>query len=418
MSPRPRFVDPPRLRSLEVDREERRATWLELFFDLVFVVAIAQLATGVGTDVGVRDFLILAGLFVPIWWAWVGYTFYADRFDTDDVVHRLLMLAGMFAVAALASTIPEAFAGDTRGFAVGYAATRLVVVVLNGRAWRHLPAARPLLNVYIPAFALSAALFAVSAFVPAPARYVLWTIGLAFDLGTPLLSADRIRAVPIHTSHIPERVGLLTIIVFGETVLAVVIGTDTVSWGWESGLVAGLGFAAASAIWWLYFDFLDTGVVQRSILAGQVYLFTHVPMLIGLTGLGVGVKLAIKASADGGLPAGASWAMGGGVALVLAAMALISFVTVPTGFDRDVALRAAGAAIALGGAAAGEQLGAVGLAGLLCALLATELAIELADHDGHSGSDVELVRDDVDEEALAIPMDSHAHPATDEVTGH
>ncbi|MDQ3778553.1 MAG: low temperature requirement protein A, partial [Actinomycetota bacterium] len=256
--------EPPRLRTLERDVEgERRATWLELFFDLVFVVAIAQLSTGAGNEPGVREFLILAALFVPLWWAWVGFTFYADRFDTDDVVHRVLMLGGMFAVAGLASAIPEAYAGDTVGFAAAYAVTRLIVVVLNARAWWHLPAARPLLNAYIPAFALSALLFAGSTLVDSPWRYALWAAGLVLDLGTPLVSADRIRKVPIHTSHIPERVGLLTIIVFGETVLAVVTGTDTVSWGWESGLIAALGFTAAAGIWWLYFDFLDTGVVQR-----------------------------------------------------------------------------------------------------------------------------------------------------------
>jgi len=99
-----RWHDPPRLRTLEEDDgDERHATWLELFFDLVFVVAVAQLASSLSHDLTLHGFLVFCGLFVPVWWAWVGYTFYADRFDTDDVVHRLLMLGGMFAVGALAS---------------------------------------------------------------------------------------------------------------------------------------------------------------------------------------------------------------------------------------------------------------------------------------------------------------------------
>ena len=93
MSQRARFVDPPRLRTLEDDDGERRATWLELFLDLVFVVAIAQLSAGVGAEAGARDLAILAALFVPVWWVWVGFTFYADRFDTDDGAHRLLVFA-------------------------------------------------------------------------------------------------------------------------------------------------------------------------------------------------------------------------------------------------------------------------------------------------------------------------------------
>ena len=222
-----RWHDPPRLRTLEDADNERHATWLELFFDLVFVVAIAQLADGLAEDPSVRGFLIFVGLFVAVWWAWVGYTFYADRFDTDDPPHRVLMIAGMFAVAVLASVIPDAFHGETARFALAYAGVRAIVVLLNARAWWHLPAARPLLNVYIPAFATSIVLFVVSAAVEPPHRYWLWAVALAIDLGTPLASGRRIRLVPIHASHIPERVGLFTIIVFGESVLAVVVGTST-----------------------------------------------------------------------------------------------------------------------------------------------------------------------------------------------
>ena len=215
-----RWHDPPRLRTLEDAGDERHATWLELFFDLVFVVAIAQLADGLAEDPSLRGFLIFAGLFVAVWWAWVGYTFYADRFDTDDPPHRVLMIAGMFAVAVLASVIPDAFHGETASFALAYAGVRAIVVALNARAWWHLPAARPLLNVYIPAFSASIAIFLVSVAVEAPYRYWLWALALIIDLGTPLASQERIRQVPIHASHIPERVGLFTIIVFGESVLA------------------------------------------------------------------------------------------------------------------------------------------------------------------------------------------------------
>ena len=120
-----RWHDPPRMRTVEDDDgDERHATWLELFFDLVFVVAVAQLADGLAGDPSLHGFLIFAGLFVAVWWAWVGYTFYADRFDTDDPPHRVLMLVGMFLVAVLASVIPEAFHGETAAFALAYAAVR------------------------------------------------------------------------------------------------------------------------------------------------------------------------------------------------------------------------------------------------------------------------------------------------------
>jgi low temperature requirement protein LtrA len=379
-----RWHDPPRLRVLEDDEEdERHATWLELFFDLVFVVAVAQLADGVAEDPSVHGFLVFAGLFVAVWWAWVGYTFYADRFDTDDPPHRVLMIAGMFAVAALSSVIPDAFQGATVSFAIAYAGVRAVVVLLNARAWWHLPAARPLLNVYIPAFSVSIFLFLVSAAVEPPYRYWLWAVALTIDLGTPLASTERIRKVPIHGSHIPERVGLFTIIVFGESVLAVVVGTTTVSWGIESGAAAALGFAIAGALWWIYFDYVDSSIVKRTIAAGQTYLYAHLPLLIGLAALGAGVKLAIKATQDTGLTDEVSWIIGGGVALFMASVAVLHLVTTHSGRDVDVWLRLGSAVLALGLGAVGEDLGVVPLLAVLAAALAAQIVVELAHHDRH-----------------------------------
>ncbi len=381
---RSRWHDPPRLRTLEEEAgDERHATWLELFFDLVFVVAVAQLADGLAADPSLHGFLIFAGLFVAVWWAWVGYTFYADRFDTDDPPHRVLMLVGMFLVAVLASVIPEAFHGETASFALAYAAVRAVVVLLNARAWWHLPQARPLLNVYIPAFSASIALFVVSAAVPPPYRYWLWALALAIDLGTPLASGMRIRVVPIHASHIPERVGLFTIIVFGESILAVVIGTTTVSWGVESAAVAALGFVIAGALWWIYFDYVDTSVVRGTIAAGQTYLYAHLPLLIGLAALGAGIKLAIKATEDTGLTDEVSWIIGAGVALFMGSVAVIHLVTSHSRRDVDLWLRVGTAALALVLAALGPDIGIVLFLAILAVALVAQVMLELATHESH-----------------------------------
>ncbi|HET9214889.1 MAG TPA: low temperature requirement protein A [Gaiellaceae bacterium] len=382
-----RWHDPPRLRTVEDDEDERHATWLELFFDLVFVVAIAQLAEGLADDPSVHGFLVFAGFFVAVWWAWVGYTFYADRFDTDDPPHRILMIAGMFAVAVLASVIPDAFHGETASFALAYALVRAVVVLLNGRAWWHLPAARPLLDVYIPAFTASILLFLVSAAVEPPYRYALWAVALTIDLGAPLVSHARIRKVPIHASHIPERVGLLTIIVFGESVLAVVVGTTTVSWGLESGAAATLGFAIAGTLWWIYFDHVDSSIVKRTIAAGQTYLYAHLPLLVGLAALGAGVKLGIKSTQETGLTGEVSWLIGGGVALFMASVAVLHLVTTRSGRDVDVWLRVGTALLALGLGAAGQQIGVVPLLAVLAAALAGQIALGLARRERPAGLD-------------------------------
>src|SRR5256885_17130619 len=118
--PRPRR-QPPRLRVIEDAEAERRATWLELFFDLVFVVAIAELA-GVLHDKpdwgGLAHFVRLS---VPVIWVWMNFIFYADQFDTDDVPYRLAGFAGMLAPAALAGRPPAPGGGVGPACAAGKA---------------------------------------------------------------------------------------------------------------------------------------------------------------------------------------------------------------------------------------------------------------------------------------------------------
>src|SRR3954452_6138444 len=133
-----RLLEPPRLRTLAgSEPDDRRATWLELFFDLVFVAAVGQLANGLAHEPTVERFFEFLGLFVPVWWAWMGFTFYANRFDTDDLVYRVMTLLAMFGVAVLATTIPSTFEGATTGFPLAYVAVRLVLVGLYARASRH-----------------------------------------------------------------------------------------------------------------------------------------------------------------------------------------------------------------------------------------------------------------------------------------
>ena len=382
--PRSRLVSPPRIRSLDDGDESRHATWLELFFDLVFVVAVAQLAAGLSNDLTLEGSFIFLGLFVPVWWAWVGYTFYADRFDTDDVVHRVLMLGGMFAVAALASVIPDAAQGDTAPFAVAYVAVRAIVIVLNARAWLHLPMARPLLNVYIAAFTLAAALMLASVAVEPPARYWIWAVALTIDVGTPLASRTRIEVVPIHASHIPERVGLFTIIVLGETVLGVVIGTSAVDWNVESGLVALLGFVVAASFWWLYFDYLDgESLIGRGIWIGQTYLYSHLPLMAGVIVLGVGVKDAIKDTVGVELADSTRWLLCGGLALAFAAMAAIHLVSSHSKRDTDLWLRLGVAAVALAVALVGDGLDPLPVMAILAIAVVACVALELATHHRH-----------------------------------
>src|SRR4051794_35751786 len=123
---------PPRLRVIEDAEAERRATWLELFFDLVFVVAIAELAGVLHDTPDWGGFAHLVRLSVPVIWVWMNFIFYADQFDTDDVPYRLAVFAGMLASAALAVSLPPA----ASGFVLAYVAVKGVMVGLYERARR------------------------------------------------------------------------------------------------------------------------------------------------------------------------------------------------------------------------------------------------------------------------------------------
>ena len=108
------IFQPPRLRREECEEEERRATWLELFFDLIFVVAIAQLAHNFKEDFSFVGFIKLAVLFIPVWWCWIGATFYDTRFDNDGLVDRLITLLQMAIAATIAANIHHFFYSYSR----------------------------------------------------------------------------------------------------------------------------------------------------------------------------------------------------------------------------------------------------------------------------------------------------------------
>jgi len=132
---------PPRLRVTSNAERESHASWIELFFDLVFAVVVAVLSQNLRHHLSAIGFLEFASLFVPCWWVWVLFPFYADRYDTDDVTHRLLILTGMLAVIFLAINARNAFNGSSVGFALSYVLVRSVVLALYARAVRHVPAA-------------------------------------------------------------------------------------------------------------------------------------------------------------------------------------------------------------------------------------------------------------------------------------
>jgi low temperature requirement protein LtrA len=310
-----RLLRPPRLRTL--DSEQRHASYLELFFDLVFVVAIAQLAHELVLDHSLHGFAVFGALYLPIFIAWQGYTIYADRFDTDDVVFRVVVLLGMLAILALAVQVPDVAHGDSTGFAVAYIVVRSLMIALYLRAYHHVPEARPLIVRYAGGYSLGVSLWVVSLAFDAPERYVLWGVGLAWEYALPWLGRHLFASIPVHVSHVPERFALFTIVVLGESVLAVALGVAGRDWALSAAIIAALGFFVAAAIWWMYFGHGVEFSLERRAGSILVFAYVHIPLLAALTAVGAGITLAIEQSSEAGLDLGTRWALAGGAAAYL-----------------------------------------------------------------------------------------------------
>jgi low temperature requirement protein LtrA len=375
------WLRPPRLRTLsEEDAEdERHASWLELFFDLVFVVAIAELSHELVVDHTLGGFATFAALFVPVFVAWQGFSFYADRFDTDDVLFRVCVLAAMLAVAALAIQIPDVTHGKSAGFALAYVAIRVLTVVLNLRAYRHVPLARPLVGRYVVAFSLSVALWTASLAIPEPWRFIVWGIGLAVDIGVPAVSGPRfVGRIPLHASHIPERFALFTIIVLGESVVAVALGVAGSDWRLSSAAGAALGFLTVGCLWWTYFD-VGAGLALRpGPWTAARFIYAHLPMLAALTAVAAGVNLLIEEAGATSLDAGVRWALCGGAGVYLCCVSLIQDATARGVVPAILGARMGVVGLLVALALIGAGLLPVAFAALLLAVLVTLVALEVS----------------------------------------
>jgi low temperature requirement protein LtrA len=325
-----RLLRPPRLRAADAEGELRHATWMELFYDLVFVVAVAALSGRLHEDASLAGILLFAGLFVPVWWAWVGHTIYAARFDTDDLVHRLATAAMMLAAAAMAVQIPTSLEDGSAGFAAAYVGARGILVLLYLGARFSVPEARGVTNLYIAGFTLGTGLWAVSILVPPPARYALWAAGLAVDFATPWIGRRLgvLRGFPLDTSHLPERFGLFTIIVLGETILGVVGGMSEVRWQAASVVTAALAFAVAVCIWWIYFTFVEEAPFAYNLGSGQPYIYSHLPIVVAVAVIGVGMRHAIVEALHPALEPETLRLIGAGVVLWLVSFLVLQLANV------------------------------------------------------------------------------------------
>jgi len=281
-------------------REDERVTPLELFFDLVFVLALTQCTTLVFHHPNWEG--LLKGVLVlgMLWWSWVGYAWLTSVVNPEEGVVRLVMFVAMAAFLVCALCVPGTFGNEALLFACAYGVVRGAHIVLFLLASRGDAALRRSVTGLAVSTAVGVGLLLIAAFTRDGVQIGLWCLALVLDAGGPyLFGADGWHLVP---GHFAERHGLIVIIALGESIVALGVGANPTL---HTGVVvaAVLGVVVAAALWWVYFDV--TAIVaewrleraaegrERNEMARDSYSYLHFLMVGGIALIAVGMKVTI-----------------------------------------------------------------------------------------------------------------------------
>jgi low temperature requirement protein LtrA len=297
-----------------------RVTTLELFFDLVFVFAITQVAHLVGHAHGATDLLRALLVLTVVWWMYGGYAWLTNNIATDVLAHRILLLVAMAAFLVVALRIPLVAGRHGVAFGLAY----LTIVLVHAALFRHAPnaSARAILSV-LPFNVVLSALIVLSGLVAPEWNWTPWA-GAALAI-VATTTARRERGFSVNPSHFAERHGLVVLIALGESVVA--IGTGATGQPLQLALLAAmaLGVALAACVWWTYFDADDTrgehamtraSGPERATLAIRAYYYAHLVMIAGIVTAAAGMAQVI-ADASRGAPPSATWLLSSGIAVYL-----------------------------------------------------------------------------------------------------
>ena len=285
----------------DASRAEKRTSYLELFFDLVFVFAVTQLAGMLHGDHSAGGWLRAAIMAWLVWWAWSQYTWAGNAIDLDRRPVRLAILAvsGITLLAAVA--IPDAFTANGLWFAIPYVAIRLAGLALYWGGLRDEPTHRAALRTYLPLASVGPALVLVGGVAGTTLRPWIWAAAVAVDVAS--VAAAGKGEFHVAPGHFAERHALIVIIALGESIIAVGATASDLDVTVALTVTAAFGFAIACALWWDYFDRLHGSAEarltaerdnrRRSNLARDLFTLGHFPLLVGTVLFAVGVEEAI-----------------------------------------------------------------------------------------------------------------------------
>ena len=285
------------------DEGERTVTVLELFFDLVFVLAITQDTSFLSANLDARGFYEGLLILALVWWSWVGYSWLTNSVDLDDEPTRIAFFVAMTGFVIVALATPEAFGSDATVFAVAYGVVRVMQVALYARGSS--AAERAAILGLAPGFFASVVLLLIGSVIGGDAQLILWTLAVVVDIGIPLVRGTD--GFQVHAGHFAERHGLIIIIALGESIVAVGGGASQEHLDLALITGAALAVAAVAAMWWAYFDIVAIVAAhrlgqarggERNRLARDSYSYVHFFMVAGIVLLALGIKKTLAHTGD------------------------------------------------------------------------------------------------------------------------
>jgi len=321
------FWRPPRAHGeIEVLRE---VSFLELFYDLVYVVVISQAARQLAGAVSLRGYLEFLVVFGVVWIAWANGTLYYELHGRDDGRTRTFVFVQM-AILALLAVFTGRAAGDTgAAFAVVYAGFLAVMTWLWYSVRRQdRPEYMAITARYLTAMVVSLAVFGVSIVLPPDARLLVWagfTAGwLALMLYFGWDSRKRTAMGIVPTNAMVERFDLLVIIVLGEVVVGVVNGLSGADHDPVTLATGFLALMVGFGLWWNFFDVAGRRVPRPDGLAVNAWMEAHLPIAVAIVGAGAAMVGLIEHAHDAQTPTATAWLLAGSVALALVALGLLT----------------------------------------------------------------------------------------------
>ena len=304
-------------------REGERVSPLELFFDLVFVLALTQctaLMADNPTWEGIGQGLLILAL---LWWAWVGYAWLTSVVDPEDGAVRMVIFGAMVALLVVSICVPAAFEDLALEFALAYGAVRFAQIGMMALAAGDDARFRQSVIGLGAGTALGVGLLIAGSFLDGWGRAAVWSLALVIDLGEPYLFGSE--GWQLEPRHFAERHGLIILIALGESIVAVGVGAEArIDAGIAAAAFFGIGLAAA--LWWIYFDVvalvagrrLEQAAVGReqNEMARDSYSYLHFAMVAGIVLVALGMKKTLG-DVDESLKTVPAFALLGGTAIYL-----------------------------------------------------------------------------------------------------